>query len=213
MNIIKNNNGFTLIEMLVATAVSSVILVMVYTAYSSIIKSVNQGEAASRYYEEMNLVLRKIDSDLLNTYWNKEIKNINFIASIEGNSTRLNFVTGEFKNNRMILSVKDSYPSSDIHEVGYYLRMDKKTGNYNLIRRSEIHYDSSPLEGGVEEIILKNVDSIKFEFKYGNDWIDTWDSSEKKRLPAGIKTTLVAIDPYKNKDQYEFFTLCNMSYE
>ena len=36
-----NNSGFTLIEMLVAVSVSSVILLMIYTAYSSILKTVN----------------------------------------------------------------------------------------------------------------------------------------------------------------------------
>lgn len=213
MNFLKKNDGFTLIEMLVATAVSSVILVMVYTAYASIIRSVNQGKIASQYYEELNLILRRIDSDLLNTYWNETAKNISFISEIEGNSSRLNFVTGEYKNNRMILSVKDNFPSSDIHEVGYYLKRDNKTGKNNLIRRSEIHYDSSPLDGGIEEVIFRNVESIRFDFKYRSDWIDTWDTREKKRLPSGIKTTLVVIDPYNNKDTYEFFTICNMSYE
>lgn len=207
------NDGFTLIEMLVATAVSSVILVMVYTAYASIIKSVNQGKIASQYFEEINMIIRRIDSDILNTYWNENSKNINFISTVEGNSSRLNFVTGEFKSNRMILSVKDNFPTSDIHEVGYYLKVDSKTGKNNLIRRSEVHYDDSPLDGGTEEVILNNVESIKFEFKYRSDWTNTWDSREQKRLPSGIKTTLVVIDTHNQKDTYEFFTICNMSYE
>jgi len=213
MNFLSKNDGFTLIEMLVATAVSSIILVMVYTAYSSIIRSVNQGKIASQYYEEINMILRKIDSDLLNIYWKENAKDINFISTVEGDSSRLNFVTSEFKSNRIILTIKDNYPSSDIHEVGYYLKINNKTGKYDLLRRSEIHYDSSPLEGGFEEIILQNVESLKFDFKYGNDWINTWDTREKKRLPSGIKTTLVVIDPYNNKDSYEFFTICNISYE
>lgn len=213
MKFIKKNDGFTLIEMLVATAVSSVILVMVYSAYASIIRSVNQGKTASQYYEEVNMVLRRIDADLLNAYWNENAKNISFISEVEGNSSKLNFVTGELKSNRMILTVKDNFPTSDIHEVGYYLKLDNKTGKYNLIRRSEIHYDSSPLDGGVEEVIFKNAESLKFDFKYRSDWTDTWDSRDKKRLPSGIKTTLVVVDPYNNKDTYEFFTICNMSYE
>ncbi|PKL15449.1 MAG: hypothetical protein CVV49_21240 [Spirochaetae bacterium HGW-Spirochaetae-5] len=213
MRFLKNNEGFTLIEMLVASAVSSVILVMVYTAYSSIIKSVNQGKTAAQYFEKVNFVLRKIDSDILNAYWNEKAKNIHFISEMQSNSSSLNFVTGEFKSGRMILNINDSFPSTDIHEVGYYLKIDNKTGKYNLIRRSEIHYDENPLEGGIEEIILNNVESIRFEFKYQNDWIDTWDSRDKKRLPSGIKTSLTVIDPYDNKDFYEFFTLCNMSYE
>jgi type II secretion system protein J len=213
MYFLKNDEGFTLIEMLVATAVSSVILVMVYSAYTSIIKSVNQGKAASQYYEKINLVLRRLDSDILNTYWTEKAKNVHFISEVQGNSSILNFVTAEFKSGRMILNINDSFPSTDIHEVGYYLKIDGKTGKYNLIRRSEIHYDENPLEGGIEEIILNNVESIKFEFKYQNDWIGIWDSRDKKRLPSGIKTTLIITDPYNNKDLYEFFTLCNMSYE
>lgn len=213
MNLFNKNDGFTLIEMLVATAVSSVILVMVYTAYSSIIRTVNQGKIASEYYEKINLVVRRIDSDLMNAYWFENFKNVNFISTLEGASSRLNFVTCEYKSNRMILSITNSFPSTDIHEVGYYLKTDNKTGKYNLIRRTEVFYDNSPLEGGFEEIILKNIISIKFDFKYRSDWIETWDSREKKRLPSGIKTTLVIIDPYNNKDVYEFFTTCNINYE
>ncbi len=216
MNFIYKNDGFTLIEMLVATAVSSIILVMVYTAYSSIIRSVNQGKVASQYYEEVNLVLRKIDSDLQNTFWQADSKYLNFISTIEGNSSRLEFITVEYKSNKFIFSIKESFPSSDIHAVGYYLKMDSKSGKNNLIRRSEIHYRSGPLspaDAGAEEIILKNVESIRFDFKYESDWVNTWDTREKKRLPAGIKTTLVIMDPYNNKDTYEFFTICNINNE
>lgn len=213
MNFFRNNKGFTLIEMLVATTVSSVILLMVYTAYSSIIRSINLGKTASKYYEEINMVIRRIDTDLVNTYWKESSKNVNFICSVEGNSSRLNFVTGEYKSGKITLNLNEGHPSSDIHEVGYYLSSDKDSNRYNLVRRSEIRYDTNPLEGGFEEIILRNVESVKFDFNYMNDTTDTWDTREKKRLPAGIRTTIVVIDPYNNKDTYEFYSLCNMSYE
>ena len=184
MRILNDDSGFTLIEMLIAAAVSSIILLMVYTAYSSIIRSVNQGRIASSYYEKINKVLKRIDSDLQNAYWNSTVKNMNFISTIEGNSSRLNFITVENKADRMILSVNESFPSSDIHEVGYYLKKNNKSGKTDLIRRNEVHYDKSPMEGGSEDIILDNVESLKFDFKYRSDWTDSWDSRDKKRLPS-----------------------------
>lgn len=199
--------------MLVAAAVSSVILVMVYTAYSSVIRSVGQGKIASDYYSEINLILKKIDSDLANAYWNENAKNIHFISTLEYNSSKLNFVTIDYKSRRILLSVKDGLPGTDIHEVGYYLKSDSTNGRYSLIRRYETFYDDSPIDGGDEEVILKNVESIKFEFKYRADWTETWDSREKKRLPSGIKTTLTVFDPYNKKDIYEIFTICNLNYE
>lgn len=213
MNNIYDTSGFTLIEMLVATAVSSIILLMVYSSYSSVIKSINQGKIISQYYENINTVLRRIDTDLQNVYWKDTAKNINFVSSVEGNSSRLNFITVENKPDRIILAVNENFPSSDIHEVGYYLKKNIKSGQMSLIRRSEVHYDNSPFDGGTEDIILDNVESIKFDFKYRSDWTDSWDTRDKKRLPSGIRTTLILFDPYNKKDTFEFYTLCNLNYE
>ncbi len=91
--IIKSSDGFTLIEMLVAASVSSIILLMVYTAYSSIIRTVNYGQRTASYYEELNMALRQIDYDIANTYWKKDRKNLIFICETRERSSVLDFVT------------------------------------------------------------------------------------------------------------------------
>ena len=205
----RNNAGFTLIEMLVATALASFILLAIYAANFTFIKSITQGSIISDYYTSINMVLRRIDRDILNAYWADNSKDVYFISNLEGGFSKLNFVTVERKDYRMINNIKKDSPSSDIHEVGYYLKKND-AGQYDLIRRSLIHYQISSIDEGEEEIILKNVKSLRFSFKSGNDWVDRWDTKEGMKLPPGIKTTLVVIDMNNNDDIYEFFTICNM---
>ena len=210
-NRFNTNSGFSLIEMLVATVVFSLLLLMLYTANYSFIRSNIEGSIISDYYTNINTVMRRIDADILNAYWNDESRNIYFISYLEQGFSKLRFVTVEKKNYRMINNIKEDSPSSDIHAVGYYLKKND-TGQYDLIRKSLIHYNTYVIdeEEGEEEILLKNVISLKFSFKSGNDWTDKWDTREGTKLPPGVKTTLVVSDINNNDDLYEFFTICNM---
>lgn len=213
MKILSDNRGFTLIEMLVAATVSSVILVMVYTVYSSVIKSVNYGKTSAAYYEGLNFALRRIDTDISNTYWNPDSKNLNFICSEQGGSSVLNFVTAEHRDSMMLYNLKAQVPVSDIHEVGFYLRKNPDSDSFNLYRRNSIGYDESPLDGGTEEVLLNEVKSLKFEFKFRSDWSYQWDSRESKRIPAAVKTTLTVYNPGGNTEQYEFLSIPNLRSE
>ena len=215
-NYFNKNEGFTLVEMLIAITISSTILLMVYATNYTFIRSSVQGSIISNYFTNINMAARRIDTDILNAYWDDESKGAYFIAKLEVGFSRLTFVTVERKNYRMINNIKEDSPSSDIHEVGYYLKKND-TGQYDLIRRSLIHYDKSVIdennskeEEGEDEIILKNVKSLKFSFRSGNDWTDKWDTREGMKLPPGIRTTLIVLDLNNNEDTYEFFTTCNM---
>lgn len=206
------NNGFTLIEMLVAVAISSVILLMVYTAYSSIIKTVNYGKKVSSYYQQLNTVLHRIDSDITDMYWKDNIKNLKMICEFDGKSSSMNFVTSEYHDYRIILQSDGQYPSSDIHETGYYLKKSTDE-NMSLIRKTDINYNESFSEGGYEEELLTNVISLKFEFNYRSDWTEKWDTTEKKRLPAAVRTTLEVVDPFNKIEKYQIISLPGLAYE
>lgn len=213
MKILYDNRGFTLIEMLVAATVSSVILVMVYTAYSSVIKSVNYGKTYSAYYENLNFALRRIDTDISNLYWKEEQKNLTLICTEQGGSSVLNFITAEHRESKMLYNLKDQVPVSDVHEVGFYLKKSPDSDSFDLVRRYSIGYDDSPLAGGSEEILLENVKSLKFEFKYRSDWTPQWDSRETKRIPAVVKTAITVYTPSKSTEHFEFLSIPNIGSE
>ncbi|HOQ12471.1 MAG TPA: prepilin-type N-terminal cleavage/methylation domain-containing protein [Spirochaetota bacterium] len=213
MNKLQQNYGFTLIEMLVAVTLSSIILLMIYSAYSSVIKTVNYSKSVSSFYENLNFAIKRIDNDLANIYWKEESKNLNFISDTFNGSSRLNFVVAEHKENRFIFNLKEQLPLGDVHEVGYYLKPSDKRDTFLLIRRSSIDYDDAPLEGGSEEVILEKVKSLKFDFKYRSDWESTWDSRNLKKIPRLIKTTIVIENNSGQLEQYEFMSIPDIGVE
>lgn len=213
MKIIHDENGFTLIEMLVAVAVSSVILLMVYTAYNSVIKTVNYGRTVSSHYQQLNHILNRLDSDLSAIYWKEGNSRLQLVSIFNGRNSMLSFVTAEYRDKRIFPSPVSQYPVADIHETAYYVTQLPGDKNYTLVRKTDIHYDDSYSEGGFEENCLSRVVSLKFEFQYRSDWTDNWNTADQKRIPRAVKTTLEILDPFDNIEKYQIISLPGLAYE
>lgn len=208
-----NNAGFTLLEMIVAVALSSLILILVYSVHRSITTSITNLTGVADFYENVNLAVNRIDRDISCAYFAKENKNICFISESNYEQPykgKLNFVTVDHKDFSMLYNMHASYPVSDVKEVGYFLEPDPKFSElFFLVKREENHYDDDPEEGGHKNILLENVLDIKFEFKQGNDWAKKWDSRENNRIPEAVKTTL-QVRNYNGADE-EFVFISRIS--
>ncbi len=201
-----NNSGFTLIEMLVAASVSSVILLMIYTAYTSILRTVNYGTVVASYYEELNFALKKIDKDISNLYWRSDGK-AGLICSVRDNSSLMSFVTYDYKDHRIINNPSEEFPVIDVYRVSYFLKPDDTGRYYDLVRRSENGYSDLPDESGREETLLNKVIDYKVFFTLRGDWTDRWDTRENKRLPSGIKTELTLENISGQQEKYEILSI------
>ena len=206
------NAGFTLIEIMVAVAIGSMILLMAYASYRSIFDSIKRSTGLSEFYENVNLALLSIDRDISNAYFTRSNKNITFVCENDSGGSRLNFVTVNHNDYNFIGTPNTPVRVSDVKEVGYFLRPDKKTlGLSYLIKREKTDYwGEAPLEGGSENILLPNVVSIKFEFNRGNDWDDNWDSRQNNNFPKAVKTTLVVKNYQAQEETFEFISLINI---
>ena len=191
----KAEEGFTLIEVLVATAIASLIMVMVYTAYSSILKTIQDLSGYSEFYENINLALSKMDRDISNSFINRRNLTATFISDTEGDQSYLHFVTVNHQSLRIEGDINRPTPVSDINEVSYFLEPDPKIPDlFMLMRRDERHYDKEPEQGGETHLLLENVTGLTIEFRQRNNWVGRWDSRETKRFPKMVKITLKVKD-------------------
>ncbi|HNR87547.1 MAG TPA: type II secretion system protein GspJ [Spirochaetota bacterium] len=205
-----DSSGFSLIEILVATVVSSIILMMVYSSHRSIMNAVKDLTGVAEFYENINLAITRIDKDISCAYFNKFNKDVCFLG--ENNFTppssgKINFVTVDRNDINIKLDPKKEFRTSDVHEVGYSLRKDRDSDNlYQLVRREDVHYDDDPETGGRESVLLENVVDIRFEFLLLNNWTPSWDSRKYKKFPRAVKTILKLKNYRGNDEEFVFIS-------
>jgi type II secretion system protein J len=210
---IRAQSGFSLLEIMVATAVSSLILLMVYSAHRSIMSAIHDLTGVADFYESINLTVYRIDKDISCAYYRRENKDLCLIGESNRGTVsrgRLNFVTIDHEDLLISVDTKKEVHKSDVHEVGYYLQEDPDSpGLFNLIRREEYHYDDQPESGGKESIMLENVTDIRFEFRQRNTWTDTWDSRKYRKFPSAIRVTLKVKNFRGNEEVFIFTSYIN----
>ncbi len=206
----KNSGGFSLLEILVASAIASIILLMVGAAYTSALRSIKDVTGYAEFHESINLAFSKIDRDISNAFYDRDNKKVCFIGDFSGDSSILNFITVDYRKMHIHGSMQNPVNSSDIHEIGYYLKPDTEYPGVNfLVRREQRHYDDEPEQGGIENVILKNVISLKLEFKQRNSFTTVWDSRRNQRYPQAVKVTL-KVKNYRNaEEEFTFLSIIN----
>jgi type II secretion system protein J len=210
----RDSSGFTLFEVIVGIAVSSLILIMVYSSHSSLTKAVYQVTGIADFYENVNLVTGRIDKDISCAYFNRDNKNIVLTGKSNPDSPykgMLNFVTVDHQELSILSDPKKPYPKSDVKEVGYFLKPDKKIPDlFYLVRREKRHFDDEPASGGEADTLLENVVDLKFEFRKGNDWSNNWDSKGNNTFPKFIRTTLKIRNYNKQEEEFVLISKINM---
>lgn len=215
----SSHNGFTLIEVLVATAVSSIVLIMIYTGHHSIIRAVNSLSKTAFFYENVNMAINRMNSDFSCAYFDRYNEKLFFIGSNDyGDKSlgRVDFVTINSVDTFIAGKITNAIPASDVIEASYYLKQMEQAdeqGNflYYLMRRTDIVYDDEPQEGGNSSAVLSNVVDCKFEFGISQKFTDKWDSREHRRFPNAVKTTLTVKNPHNNNETFIFISYINLS--
>jgi type II secretion system protein J len=195
------DEGFSLIEILVASSIASIILIMVYSSYSTILRTIRDLSSYSEFHENLNLALLRMDRDIAGMFIDRDNNRAGLTGELDGDNSILNFVTINHRDFSISGGLRKSNPVSDINEVGYFLREDPQyRGVYFLVRREDRSYDDDLSHGGRESVILENVMELKFDFKLRNDWTSRWDSRQTKRFPQAIRTR-IKIRSYTGREE------------
>jgi len=209
------NAGFSLVEMLVVLAISSIIIVIIYGGHRSITTSVHRWIGIADFYENVNLAISRMERDLSSIHYNKKTRKVHFIGESGYESpynAKFNFVCVDHNELSMLANMDMPFPKSDVREVGYFLEPDEQIPDlFYLMRREQNHYDEEQEEGGETNILLENVVDLKFEFKtkFSRDWSNTIDSRTAYKLPRAIKTTLIVRNYQEQDVEFHFLTLIN----
>lgn len=185
--------GFTLLELLIATAVGAVVLLVIQTTYFGALRLHNTTH--DRLAEDLvvqrtlGIIRRDLAGIMLpGGTLSGQLQSDSFSSTITGSyGDRVS--PDVFTNSGKI----DGWnPFSEVQMVAYYLAppsgSDKGRDLVRVVTRNLLPVQESVPE---DQVILSGVESASMMFYDGYAWVDTWDTEATSTLPAALKFSLV----------------------
>lgn len=207
----RSQAGMTLIEVLIALAMVSFMLIMAWSTTSSVAEAQRFFENVQERNHEIRVAMSRMAKDLSSAY-------------ISGNEDK------SLDNRRTLLVGKETSPIDELRFsslghmslwananeseqtlISYHAVRDREESDKtNLVRRESRRLSNEPWESEPAEVdlLLRDVERVAFEYfdPRDNEWQDSWDSTgadaENNRLPERVRITVTI----KNGDREVTYT-------
>lgn len=190
-----NAGGFTLLEVLLAVAITAMVMVTVSTSFLATLRARETVASLSESTEAGPRILTLLERDLRGL-WHHNIGNNKIlvgqnldIASFEAD--RIDFITSTDPVG-VLIDQYDLPQRPTLTEVGYWLRDNREIpGLMELWRREDPMVDDELLEGGTFQLVHDRIKSFSIRYYettgFEAEEILEWDSSEEDKLPRRIE--------------------------
>lgn len=181
--------GFTLLEVLVAIAVFAMLSLSAYQVMNNVMRSDSQSQKHSQRLKDIQRALIMMDNDFRQIVARKSRSNGEEPDSkvlrsgeylLDSSSDGISFVRTGWQNPQSM------FPRGEVTKVGYRLTDDK-------LERVWYRYPDTVVgDKPLVRVILTGVTALKFEFFDNKNWQKKWNKDNA--LPAGIKVIMTLKD-------------------
>jgi general secretion pathway protein J len=198
---VRAARGFTLVELLVAIVVLSLISLLIYNAFASMKRSREGIERVDDRYREGRLAMTRMVRELQSAYISLHapinnsllIQKTAFVGTTGTPADRIDF--NSFSNRRMD---KNAH-ISDQCELSYFGSPNPDiSGVTDLARRISTTLDLEPKKGGRVDVLATDIDLFDLQYldPMTGNWVETWDTTsavtgQPARLPVQMRIMLV----------------------
>jgi prepilin-type N-terminal cleavage/methylation domain-containing protein len=175
----KLRSGFTLVEMLVASSVMAIVLLVALGSFFAVVSTISAVATRSNLERDKAALAMGLVRDIGNMH-NSSLKPVvkeDAVVSFFGSADRLCFI------------VPDSGSVSGVREIGY-----EYDDQGNGVIRTDVWLDRDVRNGGRSRAIEPSGYRLKFDYSDGVEWRREWDPERMGSLPAAIRVTLIALN-------------------
>jgi type II secretion system protein J len=208
---VARREAFTLMELLLALAVSAVVLSVISTVFFNALNLRNR--SAASYDEILPLqhtvaVLKRdlagvlppggtLTGELQSTPTTGDATLVNPFAGGQQVGPFLYTATG---------NLDEFSPFADVQRVSYYLV--PPTNDYargrDLMRVVSGNLLPATVDEAVPRFLMGGVEEMYFQYHDGTAWLDTWDTTVSTNLPAAVKVQLeLAVEDDARRNPYQ----------
>lgn len=178
----SSNRGFTLLEVILSIALSSLIILTVYFTYFGVNKSIDAASEGQDVLEAGRILMELIKQDIRGI---SPPPRAQLISKIEDKETedpshRIDFITTSVMGRNAF----------GLSEVGYFIYNIPEKKEKIFVRRESKEVKDDPTEGGINFELSRMITSFKLSFYDGENWVDEWDSRSASKMPKQVRIML-----------------------
>jgi len=211
--------GFTLVELLVATTMITVILSMVYGTYFAVSRSTRMHKAGTDLSGRLYAAVQQIARELRCAYAEArpapppDSKN-NRPGTGNFSSRSFNYfrggldpASGEFLH--FVTAAEALAPAERwAGHVELIYTFDRAARTILSSRRKLVQTATESARPGRPTVLLGDVERIDLAFFDGRQWVDQWDFARNKILPPAVKISITCRD--ENGRQYNYAAVAHI---
>ena len=196
----RADGGFTLLELLVATAIGAIVLLVINATYFGALRLHNATNARIDSDLVLQRALGLVQRDLAGLMVPAGIAATPPAGAFSGQfqDTPTESLTQEFSDTRVSPDLyttsgeADGWsPFSEVQVVAYFLAPAKDGTNAKaLVRAVTRNLLPAQTPTTEEQVLLTGVTDAVFDYYDGSEWTDTWDSKATATLPIAIRFSL-----------------------
>lgn len=199
--------GFSLMEVMIASALLAITGGLLYTSLSSSIDAKEMVEGTSNRYHLARQGLSRMVDEISMAYLSAHHgqQELRSETRFVGDRDSLTFTAFGY------VSRTEDEKHSASRQLAYELDIDDRTSAQALVRREQADLDDQVEEGGREQTLLPYVTELYFEYwdAQSEDWKEEWDTEESatlNRLPERVRITLTAKMDEEDGREQRFMT-------
>ncbi len=189
------NGGFTLLEVLVAIALASIVLIALYSSFFSVLRGQSDIDRTLERTREVSRFLETFSKEVQSSFFKDDNTRTGFVGEEEDKNGR--------PVSRITLSTftypafEASRPAGDLLAVRYYV--EDNDGKLVLYKETWSPY-ADEKTGVFKAEVIEDIEGFEILYYNGNDWAKAWDASLDKVLPDAVKATLSVRDKGEVKE-------------
>jgi type II secretion system protein J len=182
---VSRRAAFTLIEIMMAMAIFSMVITAIYATWTLIIKSARIGQEASAAVQRERVAFRTFEDALTCACsYQADLKHYSFVVE-NGSTPTLSFVA----------RLPEFFPrsgrfDSDVRRVTFSLESGPEGGQQLVLRQTPLLMEMDVDEENHPFVLSKNVSKIEFEMwdARKGKWVDEWTTTNE--IPSQLHLTL-----------------------
>jgi prepilin-type N-terminal cleavage/methylation domain-containing protein len=167
--------GFTLLELMIALGLTSLLSLVAYTALSLSLKAMQHGQAAAEQVQELRVAQTILARSLSST--------------VSGSLDKRHYFIGNAKEMRFFTPVPlESHNMGGIYHWRVLAGADESDQLVLAVEQTKnVNWFQDPEGVEVRQIIMGNLTSLRFTYGQGSEEFETWDAVKAKGLPHWIR--------------------------